>query len=99
MSLANHVLHSVRGAGANLQHSVQQLGRGIDKAVRAGIGVSPSSLFSTALRAMGSGNSAAEAALISALHEAGGAPPAPGPRASAWTKVCVQQADLCLLVG
>lgn len=75
---------------SRVKDRVQTIGRNLDSAVRSGIGVSPSMVFS----------SLAGPATAPVLQGASLAVPAtPAPATSAWTRMCVQQADLCLLVG
>lgn len=75
---------------SRVKDRVQNIGRNLDSAVRSGIGVSPSMVFA----------GLAGSATIPAIQAAAAATPsAPVLATSAWTRMCVAQADLCLLVG
>jgi predicted acylesterase/phospholipase RssA/CRP-like cAMP-binding protein len=84
--------NTVRGAGAGLEAGVRKLTRGLDKAVRMGIGVCPTRLIN---RALGRTKNAPKEGSGGAEENAAPA----GPQATPWTSMCVQQCDVCLLVG
>lgn len=75
---------------SNVKDRVQTLGRKLDSAVQSGTGMAPSAVFSNL----------ADTLLPRRDRAAQGATRAdPVGVASAWTRMCVQNADLCLLVG
>ena len=74
----------------NVRDRVQTIGRNLDSAVRSGIGVSPSMVFSNLAGASSQSQSHQRTTPVSTV---------PTAAATAWTRMCVQQADLCLLVG
>ena len=95
----------------NLASRARTIGRGLNRLIESSTGITPGPLLKRVLaRVMvelkGGPAAVTEEALLTALQQAstgsahgsaGGAPSAV--RASAWSKLCVQQADLCLLVG
>jgi predicted acylesterase/phospholipase RssA/CRP-like cAMP-binding protein len=95
VDMARNVLTSVSGAGAGLKASMRHVGKKLDSAVKAGIGVSPSAVLLSALGAQGNSKQDYGGQLLPPSSVS----PQAAMRSSPWTKVCVQQADLCLLVG
>jgi hypothetical protein len=79
-----------RGVIQTVTGRVQTIGRNLDSAVRNNIGVSPSTVFGGFLKQQQQGQ------LVPGSASSGNSS---GCFASAWTRTCVRQADLVLLVG